>query len=464
MKILVVDDDPSLLSPVIRQLVDRGYDCTPAFDGAEALATLRSASPPFELVVTDVVMPGMGGFELLREVKRDAPDVSVILMSGLEVTAETAINAEDLGADDYLRKPLKDGEIVFAADRIAKRRELLRRIEMLDEALRTRYSFDNIIGRSRPMQAVFQAIEVLARHDTTALITGETGTGKDLVARAIHFNSSRRDARFVTINCSAIPEALLESELFGHERGAFTGAHERRIGKFELGDGGTVFLDELGDIPLATQVKILRVLESQEFERLGGSDTIRVNIRLIAATNADLPAAIAARRFRKDLYYRLNVVHLELPPLRERKEDIPLLVRHFLTQFEEKFGKKIGVVSRDAMNTLLAYNYPGNVRELENILERAVLMSKDSIIHTIPMARAEPEGPPLFAANFLAAELEVATAEFERNFIAAALQREGGHIGRTAAACGITERTLHRKMRQYGLDKQEFRATARSPR
>jgi transcriptional regulator with PAS, ATPase and Fis domain len=308
------------------------------------------------------------------------------------------------------------------------------------------------------MQELYDTIDVLSQFDTTVLVTGETGTGKELVARAIHARGPRSDKRFLTINCAALPETLLEAELFGHEKGAFSGAEGRRIGKFEYGDGGTIFLDEIGDMPLSIQTKILRVLEHREFERLGGNESIRVDIRILAATNVDLTAALAAGSFRKDLYYRLNVVRLQLPPLRERKEDIPLLVQRFLDLFRNQYNKNVTHVSLEAMDQLLQHDWPGNVRELENALNRAFLMEPGSVIRSVDLTHAGGGTIEEAVVRYTdRGTLDQAMADFEKRYLEAALRRERGHIGRTAAACGITERTLHRRMRLYGLDKADYR-------
>lgn len=461
MKILVVDDDP-----IARQLIGDELDGTEheyrlAADGQEALHIYRGEEAPFDLVLSDLVMPRMDGLSLLQEVKKGGDVTPVILMTAVERSAEAALRAEELGADDYLLKPLKQGEVIFAIDRAAKQSELRERLEALDEAVKDRYGFDNLVGRNHRMRQIYDAIEILAQTDATVLITGETGTGKELVARAIHYNSERRDRRFLTINCGALPETLLESELFGHERGSFTGATSRKIGKFEYGDGGTVFLDEIGEIPLPIQVKILRVLQERELERVGGNETIQVDLRIIAATNVDLPQAIAEGRFREDLYYRLNVVPLQIPPLRERREDIPLLVRHILGRLREQMGREVAGLSQTAMRTLMLHDWPGNVRELENVIERAVIMERGSRIRSIKLAAeggappAETDRAPRRPAQDLA--LPDAVARFERGFLERALRREKGNIARTAAAAGITERTLHRKMKRYNLDKSSFR-------
>jgi DNA-binding NtrC family response regulator len=461
MRILVVDDDP-----IARQLIGEELDATEheyrlAADGQEALEAFRGDESSFDLVLSDLVMPRMDGLSLLQEIKKSDEVTPVILMTAVERSAEAAVRAEELGADDYLLKPLKQGEVLFAIDRAVKQRELRERLEALDEAVNERYGFDNLVGRNHRMRQIYDAIEILAQTDATVLITGETGTGKELVARAIHYNSERRDRRFLTINCGALPETLLESELFGHERGAFTGATSRKVGKFQYGDGGTVFLDEVGEIPMPIQVKILRVLQEREFERVGGNETLRVDLRVIAATNVDLPQAIAEGRFREDLFYRLNVVPLQVPPLRDRREDIPLLVRHILGRIREQMGRETASLSQPAMRTLMLHDWPGNVRELENVLERAVIMERGPVVRSIALAPGGGPGPAQTGAGEKAETpdlpLPQAVAGFERSYLEKMLRREGGNISRTAAASGITERTLHRKMKRYNLDKSDFR-------
>jgi DNA-binding NtrC family response regulator len=458
LRILVVDDDPIGIQLIAAELADEGHDCELAGDGREALERLE-ASGEFDLILSDLVMPHLDGLGLLRVVKERSATIPVILMTGAKKTADMAITAEDLGADDYLLKPLKPGEVTFAVDRAERHQALQKRLEALDEAVQDRYGFGNLIGKNPQMLRIYEAIEVVAQTDATVLVTGETGTGKELVARAIHFNSDRREERFVTINCGALPETLLESELFGHERGAFTGAAGMKTGKFEYGNGGTVFLDEVGEIPLPIQVKILRVLQERELERVGGNETIRVDVRMIAATNVDLPRAIAEGRFREDLYYRLNVVPLAIPPLRERKEDVPLLVRHFLARYRERSGRSVTRVSPGVMKGLMLYDWPGNVRELENALERACIMERGSVIRSIdlPGQRAPEPAATVEDAESSEGGLNDAVASFEKRFVAEALRRHRGHIGRTATSLGVTERTLHRKMTRYKLNKIEFK-------
>jgi DNA-binding NtrC family response regulator len=459
MRVLLVEDDPIAQRLIAEDLRSQRHECRLASDGLEALDLLRGQDDAFDLVLSDLVMPRMDGLALLQEIKKDDPTLPVILMTGVEKSAEAAIRAEELGADDYLLKPLKQGEVLFAVDRAAKQRDLRRQVEVLDQAVQERFGFDNLVGRNHRMRQIYDAIEILARTDATVLITGETGTGKELVARAIHYNSPRRDQRFLTISCGALPETLLESELFGHERGAFTGANVQKIGKFEFGDGGTIFLDEVGEIPMPIQVKILRVLQDREFERLGGNRTIRVDLRIIAATHVDLPQAIEAGRFREDLYYRLNVVPLHMPPLRERKEDVPLLVRHVLTRLRERLKTDVKRVARPVLSALMRYDWPGNVRELENLIERAVIMARGPVIRSVEIpdaGRATIPNGVMPGGMVPGKTLPEAVAACERAFIEGILRREGGHIGRSAAACGITERTLHRKMKRYGLNKSRY--------
>jgi DNA-binding NtrC family response regulator len=389
-------------------------------------------------------------------------------MTGMDTSVESAIFAERSGAEDYLLKPFKSGEVLFAVERAALRHSL--RSPMLPPLTGDTQRFDNLVGETPRMREIYRAIQVVSHYDATVLITGETGTGKELVARAIHRLGPRRNKRFVTINCAAVPETLLETELFGHERGAFTGARTRKIGKFEYANEGTLFLDEVGDVPFSLQAKLLRVLEGHEFERVGGNETVRVDIRVIAATNTDLPEALAAGRFRKDLFYRLNVAQIDLPPLRERKEDIPLLVQHFLDQWGEKMAKPAMRLSPELMDALMDYDWPGNVRELENVLERAAIMSSDPVIRTIRFpgqgSAAQPAGSIKEAIVEYASRhlLEDARAEHERGFLEAALRKNAGNIGRTADAVGLSERTLHRKMKQYGLDKRDYRLGKKGPR
>ncbi|MBW1974317.1 MAG: sigma 54-interacting transcriptional regulator [Deltaproteobacteria bacterium] len=375
--ILVVDDERNYLIILQELLEEEGYEVFTADNGREALKLAMETD--LDVVVTDMKMPGIDGMSFLDQLHKAKPDVPIIMMTAYG-TIEKAVEAMKKGAFDYICKPFENEEFLVVVRKALEHYRLVCRNRELTQALEERYQFGNLIGKSAVMQKLYDTIEKIAPSKATVLITGESGTGKELIARAIHFNSPRRDKAFVSINCGAIPETLLESELFGHEKGAFTGAVQRRKGRFEIAHRGTVFLDEVSEMSPYLQVKLLRILQEMEFERVGGTDTIHVDVRVIAASNRDLKEEIKKGRFREDLYYRLNVVHVHVPPLRERKEDIPLLVRHFL----DKYGTESGIenirIARDALKCLMDYDWPGNVRELENVIERAVVLCSGSEI------------------------------------------------------------------------------------
>ncbi|MEK7879476.1 MAG: sigma-54 dependent transcriptional regulator, partial [candidate division NC10 bacterium] len=358
-------------------LAKRGFEVSLAADGREALA--RFSREPFDLVLTDQKMPGFSGLELIEAVRAQNPETPVIVMTAYG-TIETAVAAIKAGADDYLTKPLNLDELLHRVYQARERQRLLRENRELREALQERHRVEGIIGESGRMQEVLSLVRRVAPSDATVLIRGESGTGKELIAKAIHYASPRAAGPLVRVNCAALPESLMESELFGHEKGAFTGAVATRKGRFELADGGTLFLDEIGDLPLHLQVKLLRALQEREIERVGSSRPITANVRVLAATHRDLEALVREGRFRDDLYYRINVVTVTLPPLRERREDLPLFIEHFLRRFAEKNGKVIRGLTRDAREALLRYDYPGNVREMENLIERAVVLTRDEVI------------------------------------------------------------------------------------
>jgi DNA-binding NtrC family response regulator len=394
----------------------------------------------------------LSGIDLLKATKQLHPEIAVILITAYGSIA-SAVEAMKAGAYDYLTKPIELDELVHLIDRIAERQRLLAEVRELRTQLRDRYRFEGIIGESGAMQAVLSLVARVAPTPATVLIRGESGTGKELIAQALHYNSPRRDKRFLKVHMAALPETLLESELFGHEKGAFTGATERRIGRFEAAHGGTLFLDEIGDLPAPLQVKLLRVLQEREIERLGSHQPIPVDIRILAATNQDLERAVQERRFREDLYYRLNVFPIVLPPLRTRREDLPLLIEFVLHKFSTRLGKPVAAVSREAMEALLRYDYPGNVRELENILERAMILARHDAVYVedLPLHLREntPEAkgtPPTQQAS-----LSEVVHAVERQMILRALERHGGVQTRAAAELGISERVLRYKLHKYGL-------------
>jgi two-component system NtrC family response regulator len=444
-RLLVVDDEPAQLELVGGFLVKRGFEVSLAQDGRDALSRLRRE--PFDLVLTDQRMPGLSGLELIETMHAQAPDTPVIVMTAYG-TIETAVAAIKAGAADYLTKPLNLDELFHRVRQVRERQSLLTENRELREALRERHRVDGIIGESGRMQEVLSLVQRVAQSDATVLIRGESGTGKELIAKAIHYASRRAPGPLVRVNCAALPENLLESELFGHEKGAFTGAVATRTGRFELADTGSLFLDEIGDLPVHLQAKLLRVLQEREIERVGSSRPLAVDVRLLAATHRDLEARVRTGQFREDLYYRINVVMVSLPPLRERREDIPALIDHFVATFAAKNGKPIQGLTREARETLLRYDYPGNVRELENLIERAVVLTRDEVIglFDLPLSVLEP-------AEEIAEErsLPAAVESLERRMIREALARADGIRTGAAELLGISERVLRYKLRKYGL-------------
>src|SRR5262244_1267572 len=374
-RILVVDDEEKLRRVIELHLLSAGFDVDKTRSAEEAIRLVDRA----DMVITDLKLPAMDGIELLKLIRRQNAVVPVIIMTAYG-SVETAVEAMKAGATDFLLKPFSLDQLMQVVQKALEVRALRDENRQLRAELGRRYEFDNIIGRSEPMQEIFATIERVAPTRATVLLTGESGVGKDLIARAVHFHSPRRDRPLVKINCTAIPENLMESELFGYEKGAFTGAQTSKPGKFEQADTGTVFLDEIGDVPAPIQVKLLRVLQEREFERLGGTKTLKVDVRLIAATNRDLRAALEDGTFREDLYYRLNVVPIDIPPLREHKEDISELVEHFFARFARDNGKEFSKITPAALKVLTEYHWPGNVRQLENIIERAMALSSNEVI------------------------------------------------------------------------------------
>jgi DNA-binding NtrC family response regulator len=448
--ILLVDDEAAQRAMIRGFLHKQGWRVSDVGSGAEALQAVRHET--FDLVITDYKMPGMSGFDVLQGIKQINPAIPVVILTAYG-TVDSAVEAMKAGAYDYLAKPIDLDELLHLIDRVQERWRLVTEVQELRQELVQRFRFDQIIGSSGKMQEVLSLVARVSQTPATVLIRGESGTGKELIAKAIHYNSQRRDGPFVKVNLAALPDTLLESELFGHEKGAFTGAMERRIGRFEAADQGTIFLDEIGDLSLPLQVKLLRVLQEREFERLGSNRSTRVNIRIIAATNQDLEAAMQDRRFREDLYYRLNVVTIFLPPLRERRADIPLLIEHLLRKFSRHIGKDVHTVSREAMDILMKYAYPGNVRELENILERAVILARHDTIRLedLPLHLQQPVDEGLQPATADDASLPEVLTSIEKQIIQRALEHHDGVQVRAAEELGISERVLRYKMRKHGL-------------
>jgi DNA-binding NtrC family response regulator len=443
-KILVVDDEPSARTALAELLRHEDYEIETAGDGFKALGRMQDSTP--DLVLTDLNMPGMDGVELLRKIKSESAEIPVVLMTAF-AGVETAVSAMRDGAEDYLTKPLNTDELLIVLARAIEAAKLRREAAELRGRLKERYSFANIVGASQEMQRVFKAVAQIAPSRATVLLSGESGTGKELVAAAIHQNSPRAAGPFVKLHCAALAESLLESELFGHERGAYTGADRKREGRFEQANGGTLFLDEIGEISLSTQVKLLRVLQEREFERVGGSQTLRVDVRVVAATNRDLKEMVAAGSFREDLFYRLNVINLTLPSLRHRPTDIPALAMHFLKRYADENGKAVNTIAPDALSQLASYSWPGNVRELENVIERAVVLADgDSIgLQHLPQeltAAARRGGPPPVPGSTL--------DELERFAILKTMESVGGSTSKAAEMLGISVRKIQYKLQEYG--------------
>jgi DNA-binding NtrC family response regulator len=442
-RILVVDDEASARNTLADLLRAEGFTIETAADGFKALAKLDEFSP--DVVLTDLNMPGIDGVEVLRKVHEHDPDLPVVLMTAFG-GVETAVAAMRDGAEDYLTKPLNVEELVIVLARTLERRNLRRDAADMRERLRGRFAFENIVGVAPEMQRVFKTIAQVAQSRATVLLTGESGTGKELVAAAIHQHSPRASGPFVRLHCAALAETLLESELFGHERGAYTGADRRREGRFEQAHGGTLFLDEIGEISLATQVKLLRVLQEREFERVGGSQTLHVDVRVIAATNRDLKEMVAAGRFREDLYYRLNVINLPLPALRERATDIPALAMHFLKRYAAENGKPVEGISDAALAYIASYEWPGNVRELENVIERAVVLCDGTSIELSHLPRELTAS----ANKKSAPQIPGATLEdLERYAILKTMEAVSGSTAKAAEILGISVRKIQYKLQEY---------------
>ena len=442
---MVVDDERTQLEFVGGFLGKAGFEVALMGSAAEAVERFRGEA--FDLVLTDQRMPDMSGLDLLKECRALDPEVAVIIMTAYG-SIETAVSAMKEGATDYLTKPLNLEELRLRIERVKRGHQLLRENTELREALQERHRIEGVIGESGQMQEVLDLVRRVAPSDATVLLRGESGTGKELIAKAIHYASARRKGPLVKVNCAALPETLLESELFGHEKGAFTGAFATRKGRFEIADKGTLFLDEIGDLPAHLQAKLLRVLQEREFERVGSNHAITSDVRIITATNQDLDQLMRQGVFREDLYYRLNVVTIILPPLRDRRQDLPALIDHFLRKFAEKNGKTIQGFSREARDALLRYDYPGNVRELENLVERATVLTRDDIIGIgeLPLTIKETRPGSGDQTN-----LSAAVEGMERRMIVEALEAAAGVQTKAADNLGISERALRYKLQKYGL-------------
>lgn len=456
-RILIIDDDAFICRQLEELFRAQNYVVDSATTASDAFDFLSQQD--YSLALVDLKIPGSDGLSLTREVRSRWPDLDVIMITGY-ASIKGAVEAIKQGASDYITKPFQNEEILLATEKVLEKRRLLDEINYLRGQLADRYSFANMVSRNPRMHEIFSQIEVLASSDATCLLTGESGTGKELCARAIHFQGKRKAGKFVPINCAAFPDTLLESELFGYERGAFTGAVHDRVGKIELSSGGTLFLDEIESISLNMQLKLLRVLEEREIERLGGNRRVKVNMRVIAATNVDLEALVASGQVREDFYYRVNVVPIRIPPLRERIEDVPLLVAEFLRNSQLAKEKNINRVSNKALSQLMGYGWPGNVRELGNVLERSILKTNGPMIRDVDIPGGEPrhknEGSQRRSFDY-----EVPLKEFlrraEKDYLGHILRKYRGGISHSAKHALVDAATLHRKMKSYGMKREEFR-------
>jgi DNA-binding NtrC family response regulator len=445
-RIVVVDDELNIREALVTLLEKKQYQVRGAGTAEEALEELEAATA--DLILTDLKMPGMGGMEFLRRLKQKWPDIEILIMTAFG-SIDTAVEAMRCGAYDYLTKPIDRERLAVVVEKALERHALACENKQLKDRLETRTRFDQMVGESEPMQRVYGLVEMIADSDVTVLLTGESGTGKELVARAIHHKSHRANGPFVTLNCGALPENLFESELFGYEKGAFTGATTNKMGRFELADGGTLLLDEVGELSLKSQVDFLRVLETKEFRRLGGTKIVKVDARIVAATNRNLEAAVKEGEFREDLYYRLNVVPLHLPPLRERGDDIPLLADRFMAEFSAQHHRQPKEMSRQAMRLLRLYAWPGNIRQLRNAIERLVVTVKDTVIepeHLPEEVQASRED-----ARTMVVSLGSPLKEIEREAIRRTLIEVTNHREKAAKRLGISLRALQYKIKEYGI-------------
>ena len=456
-QILIIDDEANNRDALSMLLTSAGYRVQSTDSGEEALQIMQST--PFEIVITDLFLPGVSGIDILKKVKADSPYTNVILITG-NASAETAVEAMKEGAFDYITKPFNIEKLKVLVAKALEKSQLVAENLYLRQQLRGKYKFENIIGNSLAIQQVFSRMEKIVQTDSTILILGESGTGKELVARAIHYNSSRKEQPFVAINCGAIPADLLESELFGHVRGSFTGAVLDKSGKFEVANNGTIFLDEIGTMPMHLQMKLLRVLQEQEVERVGGSKKIKLNVRVVSATNANLEEQVKRGLFREDLYYRLNVIPILLPPLRDRREDIALLARHFLQKTCKEMKRPLMSLSPEAMQALERYDWPGNVREMENVIERTVALTDGESIERRDLPQHVGGGDYITSGpDFMTPkvgesglDMEQVLADIERGMILEALELSQGVKARAAALLQINRTTLVEKMKRLSLD------------
>ncbi len=446
--ILLIDDEKSIRDTLKIVLESAGYKVFTAKDGFEGLEYVEKNL--VDILITDLKMPEMNGLEVMEKALKIDPSIEVIFISAY-ADVESAVKAMKMGAFDYVQKSFSNDELLLIVEKAIERRNLLNENAMLKRQLEGEYDWGGVIGKSSKMQRIFSMIDRIANSKATVLITGETGVGKDVIARLIHKRSLRRDKKYVVVNCGAIPENLIESELFGHEKGAFTGAINTKIGKFEQADGGTIFLDEIGELPLSMQVKLLRVLQEEEIERVGSLDNIKVDIRVIAATNRDILAEVKKGNFRADLYYRLNVINLEIPPLRERREDIPILALKFLDEFSQEYKKNLKLIDIGTLDILMKYNWPGNVRELKNVMERAVVVSdeKDEVLRKEYLPMEIYDSIP---SKYCFLDDGMTLKEYEKLIIINTLKKNNGNKTKSARELGCRRQTLYNKIKEYDID------------
>ena len=456
-RILVVDDEESIREFLDIMLRKEGYDVTCVEDGQKAIDILKKKS--FDLVISDLQMPNVTGIELLKHCRETYSDLLFMMITAFG-TAESAVEAMKMGAYDYITKPFKIDEVRINIANALRSRNLEVENRVLRKELQKEYSFQNLVGNSEAMHKIFELIRKVSDSPTNVLVTGESGTGKEMVAKAIHYNSPLKDRPFVSVNCGAIPENLVESELFGHKKGSFTGATSDKDGLFEVADGGTLFLDEIGELPLSSQVRILRAIQEKTVRRVGGTEDIKVEVRIIAATNRDLEHMVAHGTFRQDLYYRLNVINIRTPALRERRDDIPLLASHFLQKYSDRFNKAIQTISKEAMDLLKKYDFPGNVRELENIIERTVALESGATVlpESLPQFVNTPTGRKMVSSDGIeitdeGIDLQKVLDQLEKELLVKAIHQASGVKKRAAKLLGITFRSMRYRVEKFSLGK-----------
>lgn len=456
-RILVVDDEESIREFLDIMLRKEGYEVTCVEDGQKAIDILKKKS--FDLLISDLQMPNVTGIELLKHCRETYPDLLFMMITAFG-TAESAVEAMKMGAYDYITKPFKIDEVRINIANALRSRNLEVENRVLRKELQKEYSFQNLVGNSEAMHKIFELIRKVSDSPTNVLVTGESGTGKEMVAKAIHYNSPLKDRPFVSVNCGAIPENLVESELFGHKKGSFTGAISDKDGLFEVADGGTLFLDEIGELPLSSQVRILRAIQEKTVRRVGGTEDIKVEVRIIAATNRDLEQMVQQGTFRQDLYYRLNVINIRTPPLRERRDDIPLLAGHFLQKYSERFSKQIQTISKEAMDLLKKYDFPGNVRELENIIERTVALESGATVlpESLPQFVNTPTGRKMVSSDGIeitdeGIDLQKVLDQLEKELLVKAIHQANGVKKRAAKLLGITFRSMRYRVEKFSLGK-----------